>query len=159
MHLFAEIKNDYVTGSESYKALAKKYSADYSEILLTAREEGWAEQRREFRNSAQYCEKRLEEVTLKLIRKLERAIDELDSYVTTVHIKEKNTEYDEEGKKAVFERVVESEEICIKKGLIDRTAIKQLAATIKELKGRDMQEEEAEGVEVILSDEARELAK
>ena len=103
-------------------------------------------------------EERLDAVTLRLIEKIEQAINELDSYVTTTHTKEKTLEYDDEGKKTTGERIVETEEISIVKGLIDRSALKQLAATVKELRSKAEHEEDND-VTVILSEEIKELAE
>ncbi|MBR5515563.1 MAG: hypothetical protein IKU52_05120 [Clostridia bacterium] len=155
MELLDEIKNEYIRGNSSYRELSAKFGVTYSEIAARAKQECWVELRKAFKESG--VEKRLDTVTLRLIEKLERAIDELDSHITTVRIKEKSTEYDEEGKKAVSERIVESEELHIEKGPIDRNALKQLASTLKELKGKEEQTEDT-SVEVVLSDEARELA-
>lgn len=156
MDLLDDIKIDYVKGGSSYRELSQKFGISYSEIAKRAKAENWVELRKEYRNSN--IEKRLDNITLRLVEKLEKAIDELDDHLTTVHIKEKSTEYDDEGKKAVLERVVESEEIHIEKGLIDRGALKQLVSTLKELKNGEEDVPENDGVEVFLSDDAKELA-
>ncbi len=104
-------------------------------------------------------EEKLDSVTLRLIEKLERAIDELDSYTVTRRIKEKSIEYEDEGKKPVNERVTETEEISVEKGLIDRTALKQLVSALNELKGKEAKGEDETGINVFMSDEARELAQ
>ncbi|MBE6573670.1 MAG: hypothetical protein E7652_04660 [Ruminococcaceae bacterium] len=104
-------------------------------------------------------QKRLCELTDKLIIKLERAIEELDDNVSRVTIKEKEIEYDDDGKKPIFERVTEREEISIEKGRIDRGALKQLASIIKEIKGKGSDDEEDDNsVEVLLSEDAKELS-
>lgn len=100
---------------------------------------------------------RLDALSEKLIAKLERAIDELDSYPIKSFEKEKRVEYDEEGKKPIYEKISEKEEIHMEKGIVDRTALKQLVSTIKEL--RFSSEEEIEGINVFLSDESEELSK
>ena len=102
-------------------------------------------------------EEKLDALTEKLIEKLERAIGELDSYVVTTHTKEKTVEYDDEGKKPLYEKTEEKEEIHIEKGLIDRAALKQLVSTLKELRCKE--EEETEGVSVFMSPDAEELAQ
>ncbi len=102
-------------------------------------------------------EEKLDALTEKLVEKLERAIDELDSYVVTTHVKEKTVEYDDEGKKPVYEKTEEKEVVQLEKGIIDRAALKQLVSTLRELKGEDGAEHE--GVSVFLSEDARELAE
>ena len=156
MDLLEEIKNEYVKGNASYKELSQKFTVSYSEICKRAKEEGWVEQRKEYRNTD--IETRLENITLALIQKLERAIDELDSYAVSVRIKEKSVEYDN-AKKPLCERIVESEKLKFEKGLIDRGALKQLVSTLRELKGKEEEPMDIEGVQVLLSDDARELAQ
>ncbi len=103
-------------------------------------------------------EERIDALTLKLIKKIDRAIGELDKYTLTKHTKEKSVEYDEEGKKAIAETVVETEEISIVKGTVNTSALKSIASAIKELRGKD-EETESEGVTVILSEEIKELSE
>lgn len=102
-------------------------------------------------------DEKLDALTERLIEKLERAIDELDSYTVSVKTKEKVVEYEDDGKKPSVEKTVETEEIRIEKGLIDRAALKQLVSTLNELKGKD--EDTAGSISVFLSEEARELAQ
>ena len=104
-------------------------------------------------------EEKLDAVTLRLIEKLERAIDELDSYILTTKTKEKVIEYEDEGKKPMCERITEKEEMHIEKGLIDRSALKQLVSALNELKGKTEREEEESGINIFMSNEARELAQ
>lgn len=104
-------------------------------------------------------EEKLDAVTLRLIEKLERAIDELDSYTLIRKIKEKSIEYEDEGKKPTNETITETEEIRIEKGLIDRSALKQLVSALNELKGKETKDEEDTGINIFMSDEARELAQ
>lgn len=103
-------------------------------------------------------EEKIEDLTLKLIEKIDRAIEELDSYTLKKTTKEKNVEYDTEGKKAVSETVVEREEISIVKGTVNTSALKTIASAIKELRGRD-EECEDEGITVLLSEEIKELSE
>ena len=104
-------------------------------------------------------EEKLESLTYTLIEKLERAIDELDSYTVTKKIKEKSVDYEDDGKKPASERIVETEELEIKKGLIDRGALKQLVATLNELKGKEDTGEEENSINIYMSEELRELAQ
>lgn len=103
-------------------------------------------------------DEKLDALTERLIEKLERAIDELDSYTVTVKTKEKSVEYEEDGRKPAVEKTVETEEIRIEKGLIDRGALKQLVSTLNELRGKDADTTDG-GISIFLSEEARELAQ
>lgn len=110
------------------------------------------------KDNEEHTGSRLDKVTDALIDKLERAIEELDSYVRCVTVKEKSIEYDAEGKKAVLERVTEHEELHTEKGIVDRAALKQLSAVIKDLKGKEEEILESDGIVVVLSDDTKELA-
>ncbi len=101
-------------------------------------------------------EEKLQEVTSKLIEKLERAIDELDSYVISTKTKEKKLEYDDEGKKPLMEYTEESERIETVKGPIDRAALKNLVGALKELRGDNS--ESGGDITVLLSEDAGELS-
>ncbi|MBR6513318.1 MAG: hypothetical protein IKT46_00650 [Clostridia bacterium] len=103
-------------------------------------------------------EEKIDALTLKLIKKIDRAIKELDSYTLTTHTKEKSVEYDDEGKKAVSEVIVETEEIKIVKGTVNTSALKSIASAIKELRGRDEVAEDT-GITVVLSEDIKELAE
>ena len=103
-------------------------------------------------------EEKIDALTLKLIKKIDRAIKELDSYTLTKHTKEKSVEYDEDGKKAVSETVVETEEISIVKGTVNASSLKAIASAIKELRGRDSEAEDS-GITVVLSEEIKELSE
>lgn len=102
-------------------------------------------------------DKRLDKLTLKLIAKLERAIDELDDLVSTVTIKEKSIEYDD-SKKPVLERTVERDELCTGKGPVDRAALKQLVSILRELKGKEAVEDTDEGIQIVMSTEAQDFS-
>ncbi len=103
-------------------------------------------------------EEKIDALTLKLIKKINRAITELDRYTLTTHTKEKSVEYDEEGKKAVSETVVETEELKIVKGPVNTAALKNIVSAIKELKNKDEKSED-EGITVLLSEEIKELSE
>lgn len=104
-------------------------------------------------------EEKLDALKERLIGKLERAIDELDRYTVTVKTKEKTIEYEDDGKKPLSEKIVETEEIHIEKGLIDRGALKQLVTTLAELQGKNAYGDSVEGISIFLSEDARELAQ
>lgn len=157
MDEFAKIEYEYISGADSYKTLSEKYGVLFSRLCSYARENEWAKKRKEYRETGADGDDRIEKVTLRLIEKLERAIDELDEYVVTTKTKEKTLEYDDEGKKTVRETVIEGEKLNIEKGLIDRAALKQLVVTLRELRGRE--ENEDEGIEVYMGEDTDEYSK
>jgi len=46
-----QIRTDYITGDDSYRQLAEKYGINYSVLGRKGRQEGWVEQRTQYRNS------------------------------------------------------------------------------------------------------------
>ena len=153
-------KSDFISGS-TYSQIAKKYDIDEKELRRMGREGHWFECRRKNKKdkSEKTNEQMLEEATRKLCLCLERAIEEIDSYVTTVKKKEKTVDYDDEGKKVKSETVIDSEEVQIAKGVVDRGALKQLIAALSALKGEECINDEDNGIFVIMSEEAKEYAK
>lgn len=100
---------------------------------------------------------RIEALSESLIAKLERAVEELDCYVIKSSRREKTIEYDDDGKKPLYEELVEKEEIEIKKGVIDRSGLKQLISALNELKGEEGDRDQ-EGIAVFLSEDSEELS-
>ena len=150
-------RQDFLSGM-SYKAIAEKYNVDENFLIKVGRDEGWYKERQN-RVKEKTNQQMLEEATAKLCKCLERAIKEIDSYVTTVKKKEKSLEYDEDGKKVINETVIDSETIEIVKGVVDRSALKQLIAALSALKGEECIEDSENGIFVIMSEEAKEYAK
>lgn len=46
-----QIRAEYITGDDSYRQLADKYGINYSVLGRKGRQEGWVEQRTQYRNS------------------------------------------------------------------------------------------------------------
>lgn len=84
------IKTEYITTDTSYRKLAKKYGVSYTSIGDKSRKEGWQEEREQFRSKslsktlskiAEGQAKRavrLQDVTDKLLSKIEKAVDLID---------------------------------------------------------------------------------
>lgn len=130
------IKIEYITTDISYRALAVKHSLRYATLQQRATKEKWPELRAQHRAktvsktvekiSEQQAKKAAKIDTLadKLLVKLEQAIDELDLQVTTHKIKT------EEGN---MERTTEFR-VASEGGTVDRAGLRQLTATLRELK-------------------------
>lgn len=87
-------------------------------------------------NDREYEERqrRILELNDRILDKIERALNDIDRSVLRLKEKQKTVEYDVELKKPVFEEVTESEKVEIIDSVIDTTALKQLVATLKEVK-------------------------
>lgn len=117
------IKTEYITNeSSSYRKLAKKYGVSYTTIGEKARQEGWAEERKQFLNKtlsktlnaiskAQANRaSRLQTVADKLLDKIESAVDGFD----------------------------------MAELLVDKQALKQLTGALKDIKDIQMIKSEAD---------------
>lgn len=117
------IKTEYITDeSSSYRKLAKKYGVSYTTIGEKARQEGWAEERKQFLNKtlsktlnaiskAQANRaSRLQTVADKLLDKIENAVDNFD----------------------------------MSEILLDKQALKQLTGALKDIKDIQMIKSEAD---------------
>ena len=77
-----DLKNEYVTGGDSYRVIARRHALSYRRVCTLAKEEGWAAARREYlaRLSAmgEAGASTLAVVTERLLRKVEAAVLHLD---------------------------------------------------------------------------------
>ena len=79
------------------------------------------------------AEDRIQQLTDQLMEKLFQAVGELDVYTAVSKTRKKETLYNESGKSA-GESVTEKENRRRYRGIIDRGALKQLTAALKDLK-------------------------
>lgn len=142
------IKTEYITTDTSYRKLAQKYGVTYSVIGAKARDEGWVEQREQYRNktitktldkiSNKQADKmaRIDKLTDKLLDKLEQAITELDLQLAKHTDKTKTIEYDNDRRpdKPTREVVHEEEKLLEVKSIVDRQGLKQIASALKDIK-------------------------
>lgn len=134
--MWEEIKTEYITTQVSYKRLAEKYGLNPGTVATRGRFEHWAEKRREHLQKTveksvdkigdQQAENliRVDALADQLLDKLGRAIEELDMTVVRHREKEKTEEK---------ETLIEYEEFK-PGGVVDRKALRQLAASLKDLK-------------------------
>lgn len=101
-------------------------------------------------------EKRILDISDKLLDKIEKSISEIDRCVIRTKERTKNVEYDFDLKKPVSESVEEKENIDIIEGMIDKMGLKQLVSTLKDIKdihtglsGTESEEDEETGIIVL----------
>ena len=144
-----KVKTEYITDdASSYTKLSEKYGISRSTIANRAGREGWAKEKERYHNElvtktiASVGKKqldkmaRIQDVTDKLLAKLERAIDELDlQIVKNVH-RTKVIEYNnyERPDKPTKEVVDETEEIGEFTTIIDRAGLKAVASALRDIK-------------------------
>lgn len=142
-----KIRTEYITTDISYRKLGEKYGVNYSVIGARAREEGWVEQRTQFRNKThtktmeKISEKQAKQAAKigdladKLLVKLEQAIDELDQTMVTHKTKTRDIQYGDSRApgKPTKEVIKEEEQLLAVDAVVDRGGLRLLTAALKEL--------------------------
>lgn len=159
------IRNEYIADeSSSYRKLAKKYGVSLTAITKRSKEEDWIGQRKQLKDktitksieilSEKTADKlkRVSDLTDKLLDKLEQAIDELDIQLYKDVEKEKIIEYNNELRpdKPTKEIIHEKEKVIECKTIVDRSGLKAIASSLRDIKeiqmlksDLDKQEQEA----------------
>ena len=163
-----KIKAEYIAGGTSYRKLAEKYGVSFSTLRKVAAKEQWTELRNkagakrdtEIINSVGEKEakkaidklKRVSDLTDKLLDKLEQAIDELDIQLYKDVVKTKEIEYNNDLRpdKPTKEIIHEEEKVIECKTIVDRSGLKAIASSLRDIKeiqmlktDLDKQEQEA----------------
>ena len=79
-------------------------------------------------------QKRILQISDSILNKVEAALNEVDRTVIKIKEKEKTVEYDGDLKKPISESISETEKVEIIDSVIDTSALKQIVATLKDVK-------------------------
>lgn len=162
------IKAEYIAGGTSYRKLAEKYGVKLSALRNVAEKEKWVELKTQAQHktntkivdsvSKQEAQKaidklsRVSDLTDKLLDKLEQAIEELDIQLYKDVKKTKVIEYNNELRpdKPTKETIYEEEKVSEVKTIVDRSGLKAIASSLRDIKeiqmlksDLDKQEQEA----------------
>ena len=105
-------------------------------------------------------QKRILEISDRILDKVNTALAEVDRSVIKIKEKEKIVEYDSDLKKPISEKHTETEKVEIIDSVIDTASLKQIVATLKDIKDihlgfaakdETLQEDEENGV-IMISD-------
>lgn len=149
-----KIKNEYICGHISYRKLAEKHNVSFHTLQEKAREQNWFEKRQEQRDrvdektrqkSAELLAQReadrlmrISDAADRLLEKIEEATEQLDQFIVTNRMKQKEVEYvsDEAGygkvKKETFKEMEDRR--VVKADHLDRLGLKQLTSALKDLR-------------------------
>ncbi len=154
---WTKIRNEYINGNISYRKLAEKHGIVFQTLRDRAIKEKWFDKRKEQRDKIRIkteqktAEKlaereadrllRISNAADKLLEKIEEATEQLDQFIVTNKIKQKEVKY-VSGKagygKPMKEVIKEVEDKRIVKAEhLDRMGLKQLTSALKDL--RDIQ--------------------
>jgi transposase-like protein len=144
-----KIKTEYITDPRAtYRNLAQKYGVPKTNLERRAKKEGWVGLRRQTEDKAvalavsEYEKKQakkmetIDRIANKLLRKIEKAVDELDLQLVTNVTKTKTIEYnnDKRPDKPTKEVIEEKAVIGTIHTIIDKQGVRTLAAALRDLK-------------------------
>lgn len=143
-----KIKADYIAGGTSYRKLAEKYDVSFNTLKTHAVEEQWYKLRQQKDQKA--TTKTLEilsdksankmtrvlDLTDKLLNKLEQAIEELDIQLYKDVVKTKVIEYNHDLRpdKPTKETIHEEEKVIEVRSIVDRSGLKAIASSLRDIK-------------------------
>lgn len=143
-----KIKTEYITTDTSYRKLCEKYDVPLPTLRDRAKSEKWVEARTQYRDKAvtkaldKISEKqvdrvqRLQDVTDRLLDKIEEAVEQLDITLSTNTEKVKVIEYKNElaPNKPTKETITEKEVVVETRTIIDRTGLKAITSALRDIK-------------------------
>ena len=144
-----KIRNEYIADeSSSYRKLAKKYGVSLTAITKRSKEEDWIGQRKQLKDktitksieslSQKTADKlsRVSDLTDKLLDKLEKAIEELDIQILKDVVRVKEIEYKNTKRpdKPTKETIHEEEKVIEYRTIIDRSGLKAVASSLRDIK-------------------------
>ena len=143
-----KIKAEYIAGGTSYRKLAEKYGVSFSTLRKVAAKENWTDLRNKCstKRDTKIIEKlsdksadklsRVLDITDKLLDKLEQAISELDIQLYKSVIKTKEIEYNHDLRpdKPTKEIIHEEEKVIEVKSIVDRSGLKAIASSLRDIK-------------------------
>ena len=142
------IKAEYIAGGTSYRKLAEKYGVSFNTLKTHAVEEQWYKLRQQKEEKAttktleilsnKSADKmtRVLDLTDKLLNKLEQAIEELDIQLYKDVVKTKVIEYNHDLRpdKPTKETIHEEEKVIEVKSIVDRSGLKAIASSLRDIK-------------------------
>ena len=163
-----KIKAEYIAGGTSYRKLAEKHGVSRSKLQAKATNENWVNLKSQTQakveskivdsisdeESKKAIDKlsRVSDLTDKLLDKLEQAINELDIQLYKDVERTKEIEYNNELRpdKPTKEIIHETEKVIEVKTIVDRSGLKAIASSLRDIKeiqmirsDADMREQEA----------------
>lgn len=143
------IRKEYITDeSSSYRKLANKYGVSLTAITRHSKDEDWQGQRQQLKDKtitksieklseAQSDKlKRVQDITDKILNKIEQAIEELDVQLFKDIVKTKVIEYNHDLRpdKPTKETIHEEEKVIEVKSIIDRSGLKAITSALRDIK-------------------------
>jgi len=128
------VRDDYIKSTLTLKEICNKYGLKQSTLTSRIKKEGWRELKEITNEELENRTRRILNLSDRILDKVEEAIEEVASHIIKTKEKTKSVDYDDDRKKPLSETVSETEREEIIAGLIDTGSLKQLTATLKDVK-------------------------
>ena len=140
------IKTEYITTDTSYRKLAQKYGVNYQAICHRSKDEGWIEQREQYKNST--ITKTLEKISQQEANRAARIHSVADKLLNKIEaMVDSNRPLDTKGIRALTAAVKDLKEIQAVKSDLDKQEQEARIANLR--KQADKDEDKAEAIEVV----------
>ena len=140
------IKTEYITTDTSYRKLAQKYGVNYQAICHRSKDEGWIEQREQYRNDT--ITKTLDKISQQEANRAARIHSVADKLLNKIEaMVDSNRPLDTKGIRALTAAVKDLKEIQAVKSDLDKQEQEARIANLR--KQADKDEDKAEAIEVV----------
>lgn len=140
------IKTEYITTDTSYRKLAQKYGVNYQAICHRSKDEGWIEQREQYRNST--ITKTLEKISQQEANRAAKIHSVADKLLNKIEaMVESGRPLDTKGIRALTAAVKDLKEIQAVRSDLDKQEQEARIANLR--KQADKDEDKAESIEVV----------
>ena len=140
------IKTEYITTDTSYRKLAQKYGVNYQAICHRSKDEGWIEQREQYRNST--ITKTLEKISQQEANRAARIHSVADKLLNKIEaMVDAEEPLDTKGIRALTAAVKDLKEIQAVKSDLDKQEQEARIANLR--KQADKDKDKAEAIEVV----------
>ena len=150
------IKTEYITTDTSYRKLAQKHGVNYQAICHRSKEEGWIEQREQYRNDT--ITKTLDKISQQEATRAAKIHSVADKLLLKIEaIVESGELLDTKGIRALTAAVKDLKEIQSVRSELDKQEQEARIANLR--KQADKEDDNKEPIKVIIGDDLMEYSK
>ena len=151
------IKTEYITTDTSYRKLAQKYGVNYQAICHRSKEEGWIEQREQYRNKT--ISKTIEKISQQEANRAARIHSVADKLLNKIEaMVDAEKPLDTKGIRALTAAVKDLKEIQAVKSELDRQEQEARIANLRKQADKD-DDSGKEPIQVVISGDLMEYSK
>ena len=150
------IKTEYITTDTSYRKLAQKYGVNYQAICHRSKDEGWIEQREQYKNKT--FTKTVEKISQQEANRAAKIHSVADKLLLKIEAMVESEEpLDTKGIRALTAAVKDLKEIQSVRSALDRQEQEARIANLR--KQADKEDVNTEPIKVIIGDDLNEYSK